>query len=102
MYGDDLDFMREVVETFFSEIEQRLPLLREAVDGFQGSQVYSLAHSCIGSAGCIGADSLQDKARALEQCGKTNDSAGAAALLNEFEQEVDKLRAFFSEYLQSP
>lgn len=99
MYGDDIDFMTEVVETFFSEIEQRLPLLREAVEHFQGPQVYALAHSCIGSAGCIGAEVFQQKARALEACGKNNDATGASGLLSDFELEVAELRTFFTDYL---
>lgn len=101
MYGGDLNFMREVVTEFFKEIDQKLPELRDAAQNFNGQKLWSLSHAFIGSAGCIGAEHFQAKARALEACAQAKQAAEAPRLLQEFESEVDAIRQFFDDYLSS-
>lgn len=97
--GGDQDFLQELVDQFWLDLEDRLPQLHQASSPFNGPVFKGLAHSLAGSATCVGAEGLREKALALEACGRDGQAQAAPELLAEFEQEVARVRAFFADYL---
>lgn len=98
--GGDRDFLRELTDQFWTDLEERLPTLRTSVSPFNGPRLKGIAHAIAGSATCVGAEILREKALALEECGSSNRAAGAADLLRDFESELARVRAFFDQYLR--
>lgn len=98
--GGDLDFLRELTDQFWCDLEERLPALRACTSPFQGPALKSVAHAIAGSATCVGAEILREKALALEECGQSSRVSEAARLLAEFETELARVRAFFADYLR--
>ncbi len=94
----DSEFLRLLTDQFWAELEHRLPELRAAVSTFDGPAVANLAHTIAGSAGCVAAQRLRDKAKALEACGLARHSGEAARLLQNLEDEVQLVRAFLDNY----
>ncbi len=94
----DRDFLRELVEQFWSDLEQRLPQLQASVRQFDGPSVALLAHTIAGSAGCIAAERLRLKAKSLETCGLQRQYQVADSLLASFEEELELVRAFLLDY----
>lgn len=94
----DRDFLRELVDQFWSDLDQRLPQLQASVSQFDGPNVALIAHTIAGSAGCIGAERLRLKAKLLETCGQQRQSHEAVSLLVSLEEEIELVRAFFLAY----
>jgi HPt (histidine-containing phosphotransfer) domain-containing protein len=97
--GGDRDFLRELTDQFWRDMEERLPQLRASVETFDGSRLKAVAHSIAGAATCVGAEALREKTLALEECGKAMRAHEAAALLVDFETELARVREFFADYL---
>ena len=97
--GGDRDFLRELTDQFWADLEERLPSLRRSVSPFDGATMKGVAHAIAGSATCVGAELLREKALALEECGRDSRIASAPALLAEFEAELQRVREFFDDYL---
>lgn len=98
--GGDQEFLKELTDQFWTDLEERLPQLRSSAGpSFNGPVLKSVAHAIAGSATCVGAETLRERALALEECGKSMHAAGAPALLADFESELVRVRAFFASYL---
>lgn len=97
--GGDRDFLRELTEQFWADLEERLPILRRSASPFDGATMKGVAHAIAGSATCVGAERLREKALALEECGRACRVADAPALLTQFESELERVRSFFDDYL---
>ncbi len=98
--GGDKDFLRELTDQFWIDLEERLPTLRRAAASFDGVALKGVAHAIAGSATCVGAELLREKALALEECGRGHRAKEAPALLAAFEAELERVRSFFADYLQ--
>lgn len=94
----DHEFLRLLTEQLWAELDHRLPELRSAVSTFDGPVVANLAHTIAGSAGCVAARRLRDKAKALEACGLARHAGEAAGLLQNLEDELLLVRAFLDSY----
>ena len=97
--GGDPDFLRELTDQFWQDIDERVPVLESAIASLDGARLKSVAHAIAGAAGCVGAEVLREKALALEECGKTARVSEAVPLLAEFEAELQRVRDFFAEYM---
>lgn len=97
--GGDRDFLKELTDQFWLDLEERLPRLRDSVAPFHGPTIKSVAHAIAGSATCVGAETLREKALALEVCGRDSLVGQAPGILAEFEAELERVRLFFDDYL---
>lgn len=97
--GGDQGFLRELVEQFWIDVDERLPLLQQAVTSFDPLVVQQLAHALAGSAGCLGAESLRHIALSIEAAARQSRSGQAQALWPQLETEVTRVRAAFSSLL---
>ena len=64
--GGDHSFIRELLTTFVSEVDSRLPRMEQALERVRGMELRQLVHSFVGTSGCVGAYELQERARSLE------------------------------------
>lgn len=99
--GGDREFLRLLTEQFWIDLDERLPELRESVATFDGPRLALLAHTIAGSAGCIAAFGLRERAKRLEQCGKERQAAEASALLESLEAEIHAVREFLQQYMSA-
>ncbi len=97
--GGDREFLQELLDQFWLDLDERLPQLRQSSSPFNGPVFKGLAHALAGSATCVGAETLREKALALETCGREGHADAAVSLLADFESEVERVRAFFADYL---
>ncbi len=96
--GGDQDFERELLTTFVQDIEERVPVLQNAVKPFDGEKLRTTAHSIAGSASCIGAQVFREKALALEYCGRDGIAVEAPGHLQAFEDELARVKDFLTIY----
>ena len=99
--GGDREFLRLLTEQFWIDLDERLPQLRDSVANFDGPRLALLAHTIAGSAGCIAAFGLRERAKQLEQCGKERHAAGASQLLESLEAEICSVRKFLEEHISA-
>jgi HPt (histidine-containing phosphotransfer) domain-containing protein len=98
--GGDMDFLKELTDQFWVDLEERLPTLRRAASSpFDGAVLKGVAHAIAGSATCVGAEMLRERALALEECGRQSQVSSAPELLAAFERELQRVRDFFANYL---
>ena len=93
----DADTIRELVDGFIKDSEEKLAALRVAVPAGDAAALEKLAHSLKGSSGTLGVLGVQRLAGKLEALGREKRTDGAAALLqaleSEFADAVSQLRA---------
>jgi two-component system sensor histidine kinase RpfC len=97
--GGDRDFLIELTAQFWEDLEDRLPRLRASVKPFDPAAMRDVAHAIAGSATCVGAEILRQRALALEECAKSANGLGASELFGAFEHELQRVREFFEDYL---
>jgi HPt (histidine-containing phosphotransfer) domain-containing protein len=98
--GGDREFLIELTDQFWADLEDRLPSLRRSASPFDGALMKDVAHAIAGAATCVGAEVLREKALALENCGRSSHVHLAPALLLAFETELQRVRDFFADYLR--
>jgi two-component system, sensor histidine kinase and response regulator len=93
------DVLAEILAVFLEEVPKKVRALQAAVDAGDAAQAARLAHSLKGSSGNIGARSLLELCRRMDDLAKTGDLSGAApivaALTGEFhrvELEIKQLQ----------
>jgi HPt (histidine-containing phosphotransfer) domain-containing protein len=87
------DVLAEVLAVFTADLPVRLARLRDALQAADAPAIQKLAHSVKGSAGNIGARSLFDISRRLDDASKAGDLVAAAALVASLEAEYARVAA---------
>ncbi|MFH1943009.1 MAG: response regulator, partial [bacterium] len=93
--GDE-ELLKELVNDFLEEIPRQLEELHGVIDRGDAGQVERKAHSLKGNVGLFGAKAAYDLVYDLENRGRENHLTGAAEVYEKLEQEITRLRAFFS------
>jgi len=82
-----------LVQTFFSDSDQRIEAVRAALDGADPEALRRAAHSFKGSSSNMGAPHLAELCRELEELGRAGRVDGGAQLLQEMIAEYDGVHA---------
>jgi len=80
--GDDLEFVDELVDTYFDDAVVQLTAMRQAADSGDAEALVRPAHSLKSSSANVGASTLSEACRSLEADGRTGvvpDFAGRVA-----------------------
>ncbi len=88
----DSEFLGLLIDQFLEESAKRLASLRQAAAGSQPEALRDSAHSLRGSSGVIGARHLSALCVQLEAKGKSGSLDGIDALLDQLEQEMQRVR----------
>jgi len=89
--GGDETLLQEVVEIFLDEAPKHLAALRLAVIQGIAETVETTAQILKGELGYMGLPGMSQKARELEEMGRSNNLEGAASLLSQFEGDISGL-----------
>lgn len=88
----DRELLREVVELFLEEHLGTMADIRTALEAGDAPAVARLSHMMKGSVSNFCAPPARDAALRLEQAGERGDLAGASALFDSLEREIDQLK----------
>ena len=91
--GDEA-FERELIESFLTDMEERLGDLESALGEGNTEEVMRQVHSIKGSSANAGAKGLQEIARRMEQTGAGMDACMPVELLEELRREFDRVRDY--------
>jgi len=89
--GDE-EFMAELIEVFLDDSPGQLDLLRRAVAERDAAAAASSAHRLKGSSGQVGAESLSELCKKLEQESRASNGQDLEALMAKVDQEFQRVR----------
>ncbi|SDH42619.1 MULTISPECIES: response regulator [unclassified Duganella] len=88
--GDAL--LERVLQAFLHDTPAQLQAIRQAIASDNAGQMRKAAHSLKSSSANVGAQALAQRCKDVEQLGRNNTTAGAAALLAEMERSFQAAR----------
>jgi len=91
--GDDVDFMAELLTTYFDDSPRLLAAMQEAFSAGNTENLRRAAHSLKSSSANFGAVRLSKKCKELEDIGKAGVLEGAAEQIGQIVAEYEKARA---------
>jgi len=97
--GNDEELIQEVIDIFLEDYPEDITMLKQAIDIKDAKAVTEIAHGLKGELGNIGANIGYSIAVQLEKIGKNSDvldEDSAKKLLNQLENELNKIRNYFS------
>jgi two-component system, sensor histidine kinase and response regulator len=89
---DEPHLLKDLIEMFLEDTEERLGKLREAVREGDAESLRHEAHSLRGSSANMGAPAMARISRDLERAGDSDDLGDAPGLLGSLEQEFGRVR----------
>jgi HPt (histidine-containing phosphotransfer) domain-containing protein len=91
--GGDLEFLGELIETFFEDSPEQLAAAQEALANDNAEALRRAAHSLKSNSANFGAMELSQKCKELEEMAKSGTLAGAAGLIDQVAAEYEKAEA---------
>jgi signal transduction histidine kinase/DNA-binding response OmpR family regulator/HPt (histidine-containing phosphotransfer) domain-containing protein len=88
--GDAL--LERVLQAYLDDTPVHLRTIKSAIDSGSTVQMRKAAHSLKSSSANVGADALAQRCREMEQLGRNDTTAGAAALLDDMERSFQAVR----------
>jgi HPt (histidine-containing phosphotransfer) domain-containing protein len=88
--GDEA-LLAQVIKMFLAGAPAHLAELRQAIAAGDAKDIQTTAHSLKGELGYLGVAEISQKARMLEEMGRSADLQGAKDLFQQFEAEVSNL-----------
>ncbi|WP_189442405.1 Hpt domain-containing protein, partial [Pseudoduganella dura] len=84
--------LQRVLHAFIDDTPRRLASLHDAIAAGNAGSIRKAAHSLKSSSANVGADTLAQLSKDMEQLGRTDTTGGAAVLLAAMEQEFSAVR----------
>ena len=91
--GDDVDFMAELITTYFDDSPRLLAAMQEAFSAGNTEDLRRAAHSLKSNSANFGAIRLSRQCKELEDMGKAGVLEGAAEQIGQIVAEYEKARA---------
>ncbi|MEO7560089.1 MAG: response regulator, partial [Nitrosospira sp.] len=85
--------IRQIFMSFLNESVERIGILRISLDGSDTELLRKTAHALRGASGSVGAQQMADIAQQLEALGKAGSMTGAVVLMEQIEDEFDRVKA---------
>ena len=95
------DVLNEVLGIFLREVPPRIERLRTSFAGGDIQEVQRAAHSLKGSAGNIGAETLHEAARRIDEKARTGDGSGLQPLIDTMVAEFGKVEGEIRRLMKS-
>jgi two-component system sensor histidine kinase/response regulator len=92
--------LKRIIELYLRHTGERLEELKTAVRQESASDVYSIAHKCLGSSSTCGMTAIVPALTELQRMGKAGELNGAADQFNAAQAAFQKLRPFLELYLE--
>jgi HPt (histidine-containing phosphotransfer) domain-containing protein len=90
--------LRHIIELYLRHTEERLEELRTAVRQESASDIYAIAHKCLGSSSTCGMTAIVPSLTELQRMGKAGELQGAADELDAAQAAFQKLKRFLEIY----
>ena len=97
----EADVLSEVLNLFLDEAPKKIRALQEAVNRGDAAEAGRVAHSLKGSSGNIGADSMMDVCRRIDDLATAGDLAAVAPLLPSLTSEYHRAELEIKHLLQT-
>jgi two-component system sensor histidine kinase/response regulator len=91
--GGDLDFLAELLQTYFDDSPRQIAAMRAAVAAGDAETLRRAAHSMKSNSANFGALALSAKCKELEMLGKAGTLDGAAEKIAVVEADYEQVRA---------
>lgn len=98
--GGDGEMVRDMVYSFFEDVEKDLQNLQEHIQEQKGPELASLAHGVKGELASLGAEYARAQAFALERAGSEDELHKAAEALKGLKEELGKAWKYAQAYFQ--
>ena len=98
--GDDIDFQREVIVDFLSQLDARLEDIATAVASRDPAAVRLTTHTLKGASASLGAHALAESSARLESLGRARALDGAMTALQQVRHEAGRLREALAGFLR--
>ena len=95
------DVLTEVLKVFLEEVPKKIRALQAAVDAGDAAQAARLAHSLKGSSGNIGARSLLEVSRRIDDLAKSGDTGHLTPLIATLTGEYHRVELEIKQLLQT-
>jgi len=92
--------LKHIIGLYLRHTKERLEELKEAVKEKSASDVYAIAHKCLGSSSSCGMTAIVPALSELQRMGKAGDLNGAAEQYDAAEAAFQKLTPFLNLYLE--
>jgi signal transduction histidine kinase/HPt (histidine-containing phosphotransfer) domain-containing protein/BarA-like signal transduction histidine kinase len=92
--------LRHIIELYLRHTGERLEKLKTALKQESASDVYAIAHKCLGSSRTCGMTAIVPALTELQRMGKAGDLDGAADQFNAAQVVFQKLKPFLELYLE--
>ena len=92
--------VHKVIHAYVDDTPQHLRTLRLAIDGLDPGNLRKVAHSLKSSSANVGAETLAQMCKDMENLGRTESTEGAAVILNDMEHEFQAVRHSLSAILE--
>ena len=93
-FGDDKEFLKEMIEEFLDYIPAQLEAIRKAVEEQNAEALQAEAHSMKGAAANLAAESVRQAAYDIEMMGREAKLGGIENAFSELSQQLERLRQF--------
>jgi CheY-like chemotaxis protein len=93
----DQDLLVDLFEAFQQDYPKQLAELQDAIGTGNAERMAQVAHSLKGAVGYFGAQTVHTLAHRLETMGHQAELEGASSVLQQLEQELERLSAFAAE-----
>jgi signal transduction histidine kinase/CheY-like chemotaxis protein len=90
--GNGEALLEKVLHAYLEDTPTHLRTIKAAIDSGSTVQMRKAAHSLKSSSANVGADALAQRCREMEQLGRNDTTAGAAALLDDMERSFQAVR----------
>jgi HPt (histidine-containing phosphotransfer) domain-containing protein len=92
--------LKRIIALYLRHTGERLEELKTAVKQESASDVYAIAHKCLGSSRTCGMTAIIPALTELQRMGKAGDLDGAADQFNAAQVAFQKLKPFLELYLE--
>ena len=92
--------VQRVINAYVDDTPQHLQTLRRAIAGLDCGNLRKVAHSLKSSSANVGAETLAQMCKDMEQLGRTETTEGAAGILTDMEHEFQSVRHSLSAILE--
>jgi HPt (histidine-containing phosphotransfer) domain-containing protein len=101
MTGGTVEIYREVLDLFCTDVDERLPILKNVPDPAGLAKFATQVHALKGASGSIGAAEISALAAKLETAGKTGDISFIQESLGGFSAQLEELVKGIRNWLDS-
>ena len=99
--GSDPEQLRELIELYLQKSSELMKDLEVAIQSGAAGEVETFAHKYVGASASCGMTAILGSLRELEQMGRSNELSGAARSYACASQQLNRIRQFLTDYLQS-